>query len=309
MILGAGLSGLSSAYELVDAGYKVRILEAQDRAGGRVLTIREPFSQGLYAEAGGMFVNDADITVLRYARLFNLPLVPYELSRTHVFYFRGKKFISDRNQPLSSIETLSDQERKLSLSEIWQKYISSVIPDQGEVSEVLNELTSKYDSMSFHKFLKDRGASDTAIEIIRLGYLDSFGEGIESVSAIQHLAAEVTSRAVRQYYVFQNGSENLVKAFVNRLSEIIQYGSKVKRITQTDAGVEILTENSSGTEKFQSDYVICTLPFSVLRDVEFYPKLPEDKQNAIKKLRYTSVTRVYSELREVPWQKDLPKGD
>src|SRR6266436_983135 len=52
LVVGAGLAGLVAAYELTQAGHDVIILEAQLRSGGRVQTLREPFSDGLYAEAG-----------------------------------------------------------------------------------------------------------------------------------------------------------------------------------------------------------------------------------------------------------------
>ncbi|SRR6266540_1063789 len=59
IIVGAGLAGLSAAYELSQAGHNVTILEARTRAGGRVFTMREPFADGLYAEAGAMQVFDS----------------------------------------------------------------------------------------------------------------------------------------------------------------------------------------------------------------------------------------------------------
>ena len=54
IIVGAGLAGLSAAYELLQAGHEPLILEAQHRVGGRIYTMREPFSRGLYGEAGAM---------------------------------------------------------------------------------------------------------------------------------------------------------------------------------------------------------------------------------------------------------------
>jgi len=50
LIIGAGLAGLSSAYELIRAGHDVTILEAQSHVGGRVSTLRGHFADGLYAE-------------------------------------------------------------------------------------------------------------------------------------------------------------------------------------------------------------------------------------------------------------------
>src|SRR3954469_3791924 len=51
VILGGGLAGLSAGYELTRAGHDVKVLEAQERPGGRVLTLRA-FDEGLYGDAG-----------------------------------------------------------------------------------------------------------------------------------------------------------------------------------------------------------------------------------------------------------------
>ena len=50
-IIGAGLAGLSAAYDLHRTGWKVTVLEARNRVGGRVYTVRS-FSNGLVAEGG-----------------------------------------------------------------------------------------------------------------------------------------------------------------------------------------------------------------------------------------------------------------
>ena len=54
IVVGAGLAGLSAAYELLQAGHEPLILEAQHRVGGRIHTLREPFARGLYGESGAM---------------------------------------------------------------------------------------------------------------------------------------------------------------------------------------------------------------------------------------------------------------
>jgi monoamine oxidase len=77
IIAGAGLAGLSAAFELVSAGHDVTVLEARTRPGGRVLTLREPFSDGLSAEAGTMAFSDSYQHLLRYAKLLNLPYAPF----------------------------------------------------------------------------------------------------------------------------------------------------------------------------------------------------------------------------------------
>lgn len=83
IIVGAGLAGLSAAYELTQAGHDVTILEARMRPGGRVYTLREPFSDGLYAEAGAARIPADHNLTLKYAKLFGLtlePMYPADLS-------------------------------------------------------------------------------------------------------------------------------------------------------------------------------------------------------------------------------------
>jgi monoamine oxidase len=67
-ILGAGIAGLAAGLELAQAGHDVTILEAQLRPGGRVYTLRAPFSDGLYAEAGAGRIQGALHSGIRAAR-------------------------------------------------------------------------------------------------------------------------------------------------------------------------------------------------------------------------------------------------
>src|SRR5947208_332574 len=76
LILGAGMAGLVAGYELSQAGHDVTILETRMRPGGRVHTLREPFSDGLYAEAGAARIPDNHEFTLRYVKLFDLLLEP-----------------------------------------------------------------------------------------------------------------------------------------------------------------------------------------------------------------------------------------
>jgi len=76
IIIGAGMAGLSAGYELTQLGHEVIILEARGRPGGRVHTLREPFDDGLYAEAGAARIPEDHNLTLKYVKLFNLPLEP-----------------------------------------------------------------------------------------------------------------------------------------------------------------------------------------------------------------------------------------
>src|SRR5947199_10692865 len=79
IVIGAGLAGLGAGYELTQAGHDVAILEARARPGGRVHTIREPFSDGLHAEAGALFIPNNHHLTLTYPNLLALPVAPNPL--------------------------------------------------------------------------------------------------------------------------------------------------------------------------------------------------------------------------------------
>ena len=74
VVVGAGMAGLVAAYELLRAGHDPVVLEAQQRVGGRVLTLREPFAPGLYAEVGAMRIPRAHALTLAYVDKFGLPI-------------------------------------------------------------------------------------------------------------------------------------------------------------------------------------------------------------------------------------------
>jgi monoamine oxidase len=76
IIIGAGMAGLVAGYELANAGHDPVILEAQNRVGGRVYTIRR-FAPGLYAEAGAMRIPRVHDLTLGYCEQFGLELRPF----------------------------------------------------------------------------------------------------------------------------------------------------------------------------------------------------------------------------------------
>ena len=77
VVVGAGLSGLVAAYELGRAGHDVMVLEAQNEAGGRARTLREPFDDGLIAEAGAARIPPSHDRALGYIHHFDIATSPF----------------------------------------------------------------------------------------------------------------------------------------------------------------------------------------------------------------------------------------
>ena len=103
IVIGAGMSGLVAAYELVRVGHDVTILEARDRIGGRVLTIRSPFSNNHFAEGGAARIKPSHNLTLGYANHFNLNLDPfYATSGDYVNMSNGNREIISNNTYLNT---------------------------------------------------------------------------------------------------------------------------------------------------------------------------------------------------------------
>ncbi len=91
IIVGAGLAGLAAGYELKRAGHTPVILEAQQRVGGRVYTLREPFTEGLYAEVGAMRIPRAHTLTMAYIEKFGLRTDNFTMDNPNAYYYIGGK--------------------------------------------------------------------------------------------------------------------------------------------------------------------------------------------------------------------------
>jgi monoamine oxidase len=85
------MSGLVAGYELSKLGHDITILEARTRPGGRVHTLREPFADGLYAEAGAARIRDTHDLTLKYVKELELELEPFYPSKLNVVRLDGTR--------------------------------------------------------------------------------------------------------------------------------------------------------------------------------------------------------------------------
>ena len=74
LVAGAGLAGLAAARDLAARGAAVTVVDARDRVGGRVWTIRDGFAENQHAEAGGDLIDDAQDEIRRLAEAVGLKL-------------------------------------------------------------------------------------------------------------------------------------------------------------------------------------------------------------------------------------------
>ncbi len=311
IVIGAGLAGLAAAYELTESGHDVTVLEAQTRPGGRVQTLREPFSDGLSAEAGAMAFSDSYKHLLRYAKLFDLPIAPLPPGKlASLYHLRGKRLQVNPGESVDWPFELTPEERRLGRFGMLQKYAVAVLKDIGDptASYELPSWANKFDQMTFVEFLRSTGASEGAIELLRWTFW--FGEGIESSSALNTLLPDLALFVLGQTpYGIQGGSDLLPRAFAARLREKICYGAAAVKIAHGPQQVQAVFGQAGSHQTLEADHMICTVPFPVLRQIEISPPLSAEKREVIHRLQYASVTRVFLQSRKRFWAEGGVDGN
>ncbi len=311
LIIGAGLAGLVAAYELMQTGHDVTILEAQLRPGGRVLTLREPFSDGLYAEAGAARIPDNHDLTLHYVKHFGLTLIPFYPNKlARVFMLKGKRIPIQPGTELDLSQVpldLAPEERRLGMSGLVKKYLGGALRAMGDPSapDWPTGPAKQYDTVSMAEFLREQGASHGAINLLEYPYASADDDPISFLWSLREISYESTETT---RYKIAGGNDLLPKAFAAKLRDKIRYGAPVVQIEQDTHKVRAIAVQSGTHHSFEADHLICTVPFPALRRVKVHPPFSELKRRAIAELQYDPITRVILQCRTRYWEKDGYNG-
>lgn len=306
LIIGAGMSGMAAALQLRAAGFDVEILEAQERAGGRVQTIREPFSDGLYAEAGATYIPGAHDLTNAYLRRFNVPLHPIPEEKLFTLWSIGGKKVRIGENEVWAPE-LTARERKLGLMGMIEAYVGPALGELGDIraGEWPHDGLRRYEEISYHDFLAQAGASPGAISIIRRVFPDIHGEGIEDTSALFCLR-DFTNEG-GGWSLIAGGSDTLPRAIARDLGDCIRYGARVERIEHGADGVAVRFSQAGEIRWAHGDRLVIALQFSCLKTIEVSPAFPSEKTNVISGLGHSAVSRVFLQTRDRYWGDGGPE--
>ncbi|HEX9945950.1 MAG TPA: FAD-dependent oxidoreductase [Allosphingosinicella sp.] len=302
VVLGAGIAGLVAAYELRRSGWDVTVIEARDRIGGRVWTLRggdrieqagRPdqvcgFSKGLYLNAGAARIPAAHHVILGYARKLGVPLeVMVNSNRAARWDFGGRQV--PNRQAVNDVrgriaELLSKAVGKGALDEELTAVDKSVMRNflgaYGGLSRPHGEY--KGDGRSGYSVLPGAyGEAGTTVPPMKLEDILK-----ERGWVLPLLFEEIFDQ---QAPMFQpvGGMDRIADALYRQVRPAVRLRTEVTAIRR--AGDRVRIEHGRGG-KTEADYCICTLPVNLLA------RIPNDfsaaKQAAMKDIAYVSAVKV-----------------
>lgn len=313
LVLGAGLSGLEAARQLVKAGHDVTVLEARSRPGGRVHTLRQSFAGDLYAEAGAEYLHGPHLQEV-VGELGVDVLDPPGSELDSLYLIDDQKIrVTEEGPGRPWPIDLTEEERGLGLSGLRERYLMSMADEVGDplAEGWPPERLREFDEMSFAEFLRDRGASEGAVELFDLANLGPYhGRTAETTSALFHLR----SAAYWKMHlgpgsfggVVPGGNDRLPEAMADEIADRVHYGTEVLAIEQSDENVRAVfrRSGSSRREAMLADRMVCTIPFSVLRSLDLPTSWPNDKRQVIDGVQYGARTIAFFQMRRRSWEDD-----
>ena len=290
IVAGAGLAGLMAARELEAAGAQVIVVEARDRVGGRLHTLRDGFVAGQHAEAGADLIESEQTFVLDLAR--ELGFRPVRI------LLRGWGFYcSDKNGRLrirSAPDAFEQGARRLA-PEIRDYKLASCRWDSPVTAAIARQ--SVQDWLTRNK--ADAGFS-AAMRGLR-GFFLADPEDLSLIALVDEFASGETPGDARMFRI-TDGNDRLATEMMKRLGGPVMLNAVVRRVVQDHSGVRVTVDEGRQRE-MAADYVVVALPASTLRDLRFEPTLHPDQARAFAQLRYGAATRVLLQFSTRFWRK------
>lgn len=319
IVVGGGLAGLATALELAERGYDVRVLEAKSRVGGRILTIRPPWRDGLFVEAGASHVvPDPDLLAL-FSKL-NVELENRERTPglAEVRYFSQKRTVRRANEAPVFVQTWTAQERALGTHGCMAKYLATA--KTFDPNAPLPAALAPYDALTAGAYLRQQGASAGFIANVdgMLAVGDAGVEGMSALSLIQ-IWAHVLREAQRAQggQTVRGGTDRLTAALAAQIADHVVCEAVVDSIEHTGRRVRVSFQRRGERATLEADRLVITTPSPVLRALAIAPGLSQAKSKALQELSLESVARAWVATDERFWiargesgnvESDLPLG-
>ena len=301
IVAGAGITGLCCAYELMQAGHDVVVLEATGRYGGHVFTGRDGLSDGLYADYGADHITKPGYEkFFEYAEAFKLPVIAYPNAEGSEAAHDGNalKMIGGKFYTVDELKTpavltkfgFNAKEVAFLSQSPWyglqQFYLKPYLSKFTDAYQPFGVGYDDYDKMPIADIYKKEGASPAALKVL----------GGENTNALYVLwrQAVMGFRGIPasegDTYHLKDGNEQLPMAFAKRLGARVKLNHPIQTIQHGATGVSV-TYKAYGTDEekeMAADVLVNCITLPVFKNIPVTPALSAEKQYVVDNLAYSS---------------------
>jgi monoamine oxidase len=302
IVIGAGVSGLQTAWLLEQQGARVTMLEARRRVGGRVFTL---FDQPGTPEMGFNSMGAGYARAMDAARRSGVVLydtAPRMVKAFHQELVLGGQVIGRAQWAQSPANPFPASLKPLMPWDVTPALVARHNPLSQWADWTAPE-NAKFD-VSMHDFLAQQGLSEAAIKLA-FDTAPYYGTSARDVSALlfdfSFGWAKMQASFGPKMWAIEGGNQKLPEAMARLLKGDVLLGKVVVAITQTATGVAVHCQDGA---VLRAKHVVCSLPFSTARKLTFEPALTGAQARAVQDLPYQPISIAFLTVASPFWQKD-----
>ena len=292
LVAGAGLAGLVAARDLAAMGASVTIVEARDRVGGRVWTLRDGFVDGQHGEAGADMI-DEEHTSLR-ALLDDLGLEQVRILASGFGYARMTK----KGEVRIVARTAGRGWERMAheLAGLARRYRWA---ERRWDSPVAAELARRSVAQWLDDIQADHDLRDTAAGL--RGFFLADPDEISLLQLVDQFSGDADPAPGKMFRI-AGGNDRLPAVLAAELAERLHLNTELLAISQRGGTIRASLRNGRARAQMQADYAVLALPATLLRRMPITPALPVQQHDAIASLSYGRATKTLLQFDHRFWR-------
>ncbi|MBI5913793.1 MAG: FAD-dependent oxidoreductase [Bacteroidetes bacterium] len=300
-IVGGGMAGLSALHTLKKAGLEATVYEASGRTGGRIFTVKNAMGEGTWTEFGGEFIDTQHEDMHRLKDEFGLELMDTGAASEQklikeAFFFEGKHY-----SMAQVVEAFKGIAEKIKTD------LESLPEDLSYHST--DPVLVKFDRMTMTQYLEQIGTTGWIKNLLEAAYEAEYGlspQEMSSLNLITFISTDTTGGSLELFgesderYKVRGGNQSIPDAIAAKYPANIQTNRSLEFIKKTWRG--FCLKFSGMKAEVKADYVIMTIPFSKLRQVDLRVPMPEVKKRCIETLGFGTNSKVMMGFKNHHWR-------
>jgi len=299
VVVGAGIAGLTAAWRLRQAGVRVRLLEGQDRVGGRMYSLRGFFPDGQVCELGGELIDTGHTAIRGLADELEITLddlAADDPALAETWWFGGR--------------SRSDEEVVRAFLPVAEKIQADLATLPDEITYRGHRGAEALDRMTLAEWIDGATPGGWFRDLLHVAYTTEYGLETDHQSALNLLLLidpepdpfRIFGESDERFHVHA-GNDAITTALADRLGAAVETGTRLEAVTELpDGGFRLAVDRGGGAAELRADHLVLAIPFTLLRQVRLEVDLPPAKRRAIAELGYGTNAKLMAGFGERVWR-------